>query len=787
MHRETTIINQKHFIMKYNVDNYSDVDVLTTAVEKDITLSKDSQALIFQMFSKNIYSNPLGSIVREITSNCFDSHAEANVNLPVIIRKIKDNNNGNYYISFIDFGVGMSPERINDVFSVMFSSTKRLDDNQIGCFGLGSKTPLAYKRINGFGEGEYDNSYFIITIFNGIKYTYQVYEGNKCPKISLMHDETTKEYNGTEIRVPVLEKDMAKFEKEMVRQLYYFENIIFEGFNDTDSRYEETLTNQYTIIRGKNFFFRGTDYSDSMHACLGKVAYPIDFNTLGLNSGDYQIPVAVKLEIGEINVTVSREQLDYSEATIKILKKKLEQAKKEIADLLAKQYENIVTLEQYFNVKDEFGTLKFSNGMSMYVGRLIEQKDIDFSNFRYSFMKMPNDKKLFRFFFEVKTYGKKPLRSRYSSKYEFDGGYKELKNNNNILYVQDEFIRKIVKQAYLKEQFDMYHILERRNLCSGYEIRGEIAELFNASLDTLVDDKGKPVEYVQFLIDMQDEYFEIVKQHAQDYDTVIVPDDFVASRKKKNGMSEELRNTTIPIKYIGLYGKQRTKLDDLFNYNCPIFYGIQEDEYKLKRAEELFRALFDSKAVCYYDEYSKKFENGYDRYNSKNSTAPLKKKSIMFIMLASNNVKYMEYCKKAKPVDEFFTGMLRRKEDKIKIYFQTYSLKIEWGEVEGIYKEKSFVKLNANWGKKIVEIIDYIKALPANRDSEINYMKDELSKYFDLTNLKMNAEQKRISKMIAEVIKLQKDNEKVMKFIYFHDNELESDTLVNILTKVMQF
>ena len=54
-------------------------------------------------------------------------------------------------------------------------------------------------------------------------------------------------------------------------------------------------------------------------------------------------------------------------------------------------YENIVTLKQYFQVKHDFGKLEFPNGSSLYVGDLIKQKDIDFSNFKYQFTKMPND------------------------------------------------------------------------------------------------------------------------------------------------------------------------------------------------------------------------------------------------------------------------------------------------------------------------------------------------------------------------------------------------------------
>ena len=62
--------------MKYDVNKFSDVEVETTTLEEDMELSADSTAIIFQMFSKNIYSNAIGSIVRELTSNCFDSHVD---------------------------------------------------------------------------------------------------------------------------------------------------------------------------------------------------------------------------------------------------------------------------------------------------------------------------------------------------------------------------------------------------------------------------------------------------------------------------------------------------------------------------------------------------------------------------------------------------------------------------------------------------------------------------------------------------------------------------------------
>ena len=59
---------------------------------------------------------------------------------------------------------------------------------------------------------------------------------------------------------------------------------------------------------------------------------------LGLSLSDYRLPIALKLEVGDIGVTVSRESLDYSEATIKMLKKKLELAKEEIIKFMEEKF-----------------------------------------------------------------------------------------------------------------------------------------------------------------------------------------------------------------------------------------------------------------------------------------------------------------------------------------------------------------------------------------------------------------------------------------------------------------
>ena len=776
--------------MKYDVNQVSNVEIEMTTVEEDMVLSADSTGIIFQMFSKNIYSNAIGSIVRELTSNCFDSHVEAGTDFPVVIRKNYDKLTQEYSISFIDFGVGMSPERINNVYRRYFTSTKRDSNDQIGCFGLGSKTGLAYKRATGHGADEYDNSYQVITVFNGMKYSYLVYEGlNKFPKITEQHHEPTKECNGTEIRVPALANDIYKFEKEMVRQLYYFENVVFEGFDQVSEDgtiIKSELTNEYQIVRGKNFLFRGTQYSDYMHICLGKVAYPIDYEILGLSRSDYRIPIALRLEIGDINVNVSREAVDYSETTIKMLLKKLEEAKEEIKQLLSKQYLSVVSLEDYFKVKADFGRLEFCNGVSINVGSLINKKDVEFINFKYGNLTViPDDKNMFKFFFENKLYGKKPSESgrRRRRKYTnlepvspyFDGGYDDLiKNNSNVFYCDGEFTRKVMKQAYLKATYGTFFIVSKEEL--KYAVRKDIADLFNISLDTLTDDQGKLLPIVQVLIDMQEEYFEIVRKHCTHYDDVEVPACFIITRKRE-AITKEMRNTTIPLKLIAensVYS-YRVKLDQLFNFKQPIYYGTKEQEHILKNAVNVFGMLFRNIQIV-------------DDYNSHKHHFNAGKKNIMFIMLSEANTKYMEFCKNARPISTIYHTMFYRKAEAVSNYFQTYPLIEQYNQIPSLYKHTKFENVNKKFFDKVMSVSNFMNTLQY-RNSNLSYNQYELNKYFKTDNVDLTPEQKKFQKAMNEISKTHEKNVDVLSFIStpYRTSDTMEDKLVEILKKVMVF
>lgn len=757
--------------MIYDVDKYADISTEATCEENDITIAEDSNSLIFTIFTKNMYSNPIGSVVREITSNCFDSHIEAGVNTPVLIKMYKDNETNTTYLSFNDYGMGISPERMKSIFSVLFKSTKRADNSQIGGFGLGSKSPLAYKRYSGLGEAEYDNSYFIITYYNGIKYIYNIYESAKNPKYTLLHSEPTTEHNGTEVRIPVLEKDINTFERELNRQLYYFENIYFEGLNDE--------FNDYKIIKANSFLYRGNTYSNNIHVCLGKVAYPIDYSALGLNSSDYSLPLAIKLNIGDINVSVSRESIDYSEKTIKLLKSKLEEVKAEVKTLLQKQYENVTTLEDYFKVKNKFGTLYFNNGLSINVGNILSVTDINYENFKYKNLKtILKDIQLFKLLFNSTLYGKKTKTRRHSrSNNYFDGSYEEILNKNFIYYLDEPLQRNRLKSAYIKSIHETYFIVEKLNI--RYLKTDLLVEYLNTSLITKKDDQGNIHlnELGETLLELQNDYFEIIKKYFKDYNSIEVPEDFKLERiaSKKNVTSKELRNTKIAIKFINLRSKYSINLSTLFDFNMPIFYGTQEDENKLFSAYKCFETLFDKNSIIsHYSEY-----NNNLHFNGK--------KKILFIMLSKTNAKYMQYCKKAYHIDTFYHKMLYRKKDIVVNYFNSEVFIEKYNNLSHFYTSENFHLLNEDWGKTINKLRKHYNKVTNNRNSDIKINKCFFQNYIDLSNPIISKEDEKMLKDIENLNLLKEANKEILNVFDYPNDFYNNKTLREILKKVMLF
>ena len=363
-------------------------EVISDEEGLNASVSLSALPAMFTILSQGFYSRPIDSIVRELTSNCFDSHAEAKTSEPVIIENRLDLENNSYNIVFKDVGVGLSPDRIENIYMKWFSSTKRDTNEFIGGFGLGSKSPFSYT-----------DSFFITTWNQGFKYEYVFSKSTGLPQLISLYgyneieitDKTLKEeqkavgntkfkkipigvpsneVNGTEIIIPLKTKaDLSTFVNSIKQELCYFDSVYCKGF--------DTINNSYSIYKKKSFIYRpDKQYSSNLHLVLGKVSYPIDFINLGITP--INLPFGLTFEIGEFQVTPNREQVIYSEETIQLIKDKIEVFLKEIQSLvtLGGKIEETDDIEYFINNRNRKPSISFDEYKVFIPIELLENKPV---------------------------------------------------------------------------------------------------------------------------------------------------------------------------------------------------------------------------------------------------------------------------------------------------------------------------------------------------------------------------------------------------------------------------
>lgn len=168
-------------------------------------------AVVLSILRSKLYSNPIRVVTQEILCNARDAHREIGTPLRPVQVTLPSELNPTLEIK--DFGIGISPERMSDVFLRYGNSTKRGDDTQTGGFGLGAKSPFAYT-----------DSFVIETITGGYKRTYVAYiDESSIGKLSRMACHKTKEPSGTTIKIPVQESDFETFRNEFLAVTKYWE------------------------------------------------------------------------------------------------------------------------------------------------------------------------------------------------------------------------------------------------------------------------------------------------------------------------------------------------------------------------------------------------------------------------------------------------------------------------------------------------------------------------------------------------------------------------------------
>jgi hypothetical protein len=294
-------------------------EVSTQGVIKQNAFTIKASAKAFDILANGLYSDKVAAIVRELICNAVDSHVAANKkDLPI---EIHMPNTLEPWFGVRDYGIGLSNEDVEGLYTTLFDSTKSDSNDFIGALGLGSKSPFSYT-----------DSFTVISRFNGFKSTYSAFKDDqKIPNIALLHKEETAEGNGLEVQVPFGRYDFNSLESKVAAFICRI-NPTPTILGNSNFCSVLSATPRSIIIEGKGWRVINNTKGNKPLAVQGIVAYPISENKMEdlldhhrsiLTS--YANIFEIDFDIGDLEVAASREELGYDPRTISNIKKRLQE------------------------------------------------------------------------------------------------------------------------------------------------------------------------------------------------------------------------------------------------------------------------------------------------------------------------------------------------------------------------------------------------------------------------------------------------------------------------------
>jgi hypothetical protein len=343
---------------------------------------------MFKILSDSLYSDKVMAVIRELSTNAYDSHISAGNKNPF---KVTLPTAANPTFSVRDYGTGLSQEDMENLYTTYGASNKNDSNDFVGCLGLGSKSPFAYTK-----------SFTTSSYFNGKKYTYVAsIDDSGVPALNLFNISDTDEANGLEISFAVKQYDFNEFSSKAIRIFHYFKmKPIIEGGVNTSLK-DHAYSNKNIIISGDgwrvcrlsndtNKFPNTHHHIDSgVVALMGNIAYPVvvsqligeqkaeqadhiqkwnrafgkadidnwkNFVSEILNQSLY---LELDFGIGELEMDVSREGLQYTKDVIKALRNKTQEIymemKEEFSKKIAGAKTKVEAIQTYYTMNDLAG------------------------------------------------------------------------------------------------------------------------------------------------------------------------------------------------------------------------------------------------------------------------------------------------------------------------------------------------------------------------------------------------------------------------------------------------
>lgn len=343
---------------------------------------------MFKILSDSLYSDKVMAVIRELSTNAYDAHIAAGNKNPF---KVSLPTQASPSFTVRDFGTGLSQNDMEELYTTYGASNKNDSNDFVGCLGLGSKSPFAYTK-----------SFSTTSYYNGKKYSYiAAMDENGVPSLNLFGVTDTNEPNGLEISFAVKQHDFGEFTNKAKRIFHYFKMkpIVDGGVDPTMS--DHSYSHHNIVIEGEGWKIgrisgNGNQYPSGYNspgsgivAIMGNIAYPVDSNKIigeekeiendaiqkwnrtfkkadvdnwknlvreVLGAGLY---LEIQFGIGELEMDVSREGLQYTKQVIRNLRDKTQHIYLSLKEDMSKKLEQCTNLVDayttYYNLSDLAG------------------------------------------------------------------------------------------------------------------------------------------------------------------------------------------------------------------------------------------------------------------------------------------------------------------------------------------------------------------------------------------------------------------------------------------------
>ena len=334
-------------------ENYYEMDVSGAFEEAEFGI--DDEGIIFEILRSKMYPNAIKACVQEIMSNGRDANREVgHAHIPIDVQ-LPTAMSPQFYVR--DYGPGISPERMVNVFIKYGNSTKRKDNLQTGGFGLGAKTPWAYT-----------DQFTIITYIPDdqgkmIKRMYvAVIDGkDKIGKLYTVNkgEVVEGEKQGTMISVLCKPGDEYKF-ADWVRHtgLFWNHKDVVDSVRPNVINGDFDWPEHSAMLDGDGWFCKKHhtyNYGkvDPL-AVIDGIQYKLSWDHLDLQSYDvktreifgnlFRQHIFVFFKTGELSVAANREEIDYDKESIAFTCQKFCDIAEQVHDLISNQIKDAKNL-----------------------------------------------------------------------------------------------------------------------------------------------------------------------------------------------------------------------------------------------------------------------------------------------------------------------------------------------------------------------------------------------------------------------------------------------------------